>query len=49
MFHSSGDWKICQEDIYLLGMRGPLNLGPARRIAENPFLIVVGRWGWPLP
>ena len=24
--------------------RGPLNLGPARRIAESPLLIVVGRF-----
>ena len=44
--HTAGDWKICSDDIYQLGMRGPLNLGPARRIAENPFLIVIGRWSF---
>ena len=38
-----GVWKICSEDIYEQGLRGPLNLGPARRVAENPFLIIIGR------
>ena len=38
-----GTWKVCLEDLYELGLRGPLNLGPARRVAENPFLIVIGK------
>ena len=24
-------------------MRGPFNLGPARRVVENPFIIIIGK------
>ncbi|ESO96501.1 hypothetical protein LOTGIDRAFT_159918 [Lottia gigantea] len=40
-----GKWLITHEDIYKLGERGPENLGPARRIAEKDFILVVGSSG----
>ena len=42
------NWKSCEDaavNFESETQRGPLNLGPARRIAERPFLIVVGRFG----
>ena len=41
------NWKSCEDsgvNFESETQRGPLNLGPARRIAERPFLIVVGRF-----
>ena len=35
-----GDDRTNKEEV-----RGPSNLGPARRVAERPFLIVVGKIG----
>lgn len=41
------NWKLCEDvgaNFESETQRGPLNLGPARRIAERPLLIVVGRF-----
>ncbi|KAK3593447.1 hypothetical protein CHS0354_020212 [Potamilus streckersoni] len=40
--HINGTWAVCQDCIETLGIRGPKTLGPARRIAENEFLIIIG-------
>ncbi|XP_064622460.1 uncharacterized protein LOC135484731 [Lineus longissimus] len=40
----SGKWTLCILDD-LKHERGPSNLGPARRVAEQPFLIVIGTKG----
>ncbi|XP_070577207.1 uncharacterized protein [Ptychodera flava] len=40
-----GKWSVCQmesPDFETHRQRGPANLGPARRVAENQFLIVTG-------
>ncbi|KAL3875128.1 hypothetical protein ACJMK2_038060 [Sinanodonta woodiana] len=37
-----GTWTVCHDCIETLGLRGPKTLGPARRIAENEFLIIIG-------
>lgn len=39
----SSTWGACQDDVFESETsRGPANLGPARRIAEAPFLIITG-------
>ncbi|XP_038066251.1 uncharacterized secreted protein ARB_06907-like [Patiria miniata] len=41
--NDKGSWDVYSEDpLASLTHRGPANLGPARRVAENPFLIVSG-------
>ena len=41
----SSTWGACQDDVFESETsRGPANLGPARRIAEAPFLIITGVW-----
>lgn len=35
-----GEWSTCPGDLKL--ERGPHNYGPARRVAEKPFLIIIG-------
>ena len=36
-------WEPCQDAVFESEfMRGPANMGPARRVAEGPFLIVTG-------
>ena len=36
-------WEPCQDAVLESKlMRGPVNMGPARRVAEGPFLIVTG-------
>lgn len=35
-----GEWKTCPGDLKL--ERGPHNYGPARRVAEKPFVIIAG-------
>lgn len=40
------DWKICEDSGKTLESevsRGPINFGPARRIAERPLIIAVGK------
>ena len=43
-FYSLGEWMKCSiaSNINTHMLRGPSNLGPARRVAESPFLIVIG-------
>ncbi|KAK3753331.1 hypothetical protein QZH41_015265 [Actinostola sp. cb2023] len=44
----SSAWKVCDQKSFESKFeRGPLNMGPARRIAESPFLIVTGTTGNP--
>lgn len=39
----SESWEMCENESFESEVsRGPLNMGPARRIAESPFLIVTG-------
>lgn len=45
---SAGQWKLCIDDISSLGERGPLTLGPARRIAERNFVIITGKMSFML-
>ncbi|KAK7493419.1 hypothetical protein BaRGS_00015319, partial [Batillaria attramentaria] len=42
---TEGSWRLCAEDVHRENRRGPLTLGPARRIAENSFLIITGTRG----
>ena len=36
-------WELCQDTVFESEIaRGPTNMGPARRVAEGPFLIVTG-------
>lgn len=37
-------WSVCSlcDDLEGNGLRGPLTVGPARRVAENKFIIVTG-------
>ena len=39
------NWELCQDAVFESEIsRGPTNMGPARRVAEAPFLIVTGEW-----
>ena len=39
------NWEPCQDTVFESEIsRGPTNMGPARRVAEAPFLIVIGEW-----
>ena len=40
---TEGLWEICLEDVHTELRRGPETLGPARRVAEKPFIIVYGK------
>ena len=39
---AAGKWGVCTEDVHKENQRGPHTLGPARRVAEQDFVIVVG-------
>ncbi|XP_060576275.1 uncharacterized protein LOC132733629 [Ruditapes philippinarum] len=44
--YKSGSWQKCENnDVHSHTSRGPLTLGPARRIAENHFKIILGTQG----
>ncbi|XP_067681590.1 uncharacterized protein [Haliotis asinina] len=40
-----GHWEFVHRSVYERHERGPENLGPARRVAERQFLIIVGTQG----
>ncbi|XP_071079851.1 uncharacterized protein [Haliotis cracherodii] len=40
-----GEWEFVHRSMYERRERGPDNLGPARRVAERQFLIIVGTQG----
>ncbi|XP_064601403.1 LOW QUALITY PROTEIN: uncharacterized protein LOC135467560 [Liolophura sinensis] len=40
-----GKWQICRDSLFSAKTRGPHNLGPARRIAENQLVIITGTQG----
>ena len=40
--HPAGKWGVCPDDVHKENQRGPLTVGPARRVAEQDFIIVVG-------
>ncbi|KAL8611053.1 hypothetical protein ACOMHN_042669 [Nucella lapillus] len=42
---TSGRWSVCTDDVHSEQQRGHLTQGPARRIAEQQFVIVVGTQG----
>jgi hypothetical protein len=45
-FIVAGTWGVCTDDIYFYDQRGPLNMGPARRVAEQEFYIFFGQSPW---
>ncbi|XP_052766387.1 uncharacterized protein LOC128207480 isoform X2 [Mya arenaria] len=38
-------WSSCREDLDTVDNRGPLTMGPARLVAEQPFRIIIGTGG----
>jgi len=46
LYSSSGRWVLCAEGLDTLTTRGHWSLGPARRVFEQPFRIIIGLTLW---